>query len=63
MAALDLPIPQYPENLLLLVETQDTVLDYRDAVNYYRNCHQIILQGGDHGFTRFVELLPFIEIF
>jgi uncharacterized protein len=63
LAALDLPAPQNPENLLLLVETQDTVLDYRDAVNYYRNCHQIILQGGDHGFTRFVDLLSFIDTF
>lgn len=63
LAGLDLPQPGYPENLLLLVETGDSVLDYRDAVNYYRNCHQMIFQGGDHGFTRFAELLPFIDAF
>jgi predicted esterase YcpF (UPF0227 family) len=63
LAALDLPSPLHPQNLLLLVETQDSILDYRDAVNFYKNCHQIVLQGGDHGFTRFVELLPFIDIF
>lgn len=63
LAALDLPAPLHPENLLLLVETGDEALDYRDAVNYYRNTHRIILQGGDHGFTRFADLLPFIDIF
>jgi predicted esterase YcpF (UPF0227 family) len=63
LAGLDLSQPGHPENLLLLVETGDDVLDYRDAVNYYRECHQMIFQGGDHGFTRFAGLLPFIDVF
>ncbi len=63
LASFDLSQPGHPENLLLLVETGDEVLDYRDAVNYYRECHQMIFQGGDHGFTRFVDLLPFIDRF
>jgi predicted esterase YcpF (UPF0227 family) len=63
LAKLDQAAPQHPENLLLLVESGDEVLDYRDAVCHYRDCHQIILRGGDHGFTRFVELLPFIDRF
>jgi predicted esterase YcpF (UPF0227 family) len=63
LAAMDEPAPAQPSNTLLLVETGDEVLDYRDAVAYYRDCHQIILQGGDHGFSRFVDLLPFIDHF
>ncbi|HYP67690.1 MAG TPA: YqiA/YcfP family alpha/beta fold hydrolase [Thiobacillaceae bacterium] len=63
LASFDLPQPRHAENLLLLLETGDSVLDYRDAVNYYRNCHQIIFQGGDHGFTRFVDLLSCIDRF
>jgi uncharacterized protein len=63
LAAMDEPAPAQPTNLLLLVETGDEVLDYKDAVAYYRDCHQIILQGGDHGFTRFADLLPFIDAF
>lgn len=63
LAELDLPTPLHPENLLLMVETGDSVLDSQDAVHYYRNCHQIVLCGGDHGFTRFADLLPFIDCF
>jgi predicted esterase YcpF (UPF0227 family) len=63
LGSLDLPAPAHSANLLLLVETGDSVLDYRDAVNYYRECHQMIFQGGDHGFTRFADVLPFIDRF
>ena len=38
-----------PERYLLLVATGDEVLDYRQAVDRYRGCRQIIVQGGDHG--------------
>lgn len=44
-----------PENFLLLVEKGDALLDYRDAVQKYRGCRQIVLEGGDHSFTRFDE--------
>lgn len=47
-----------PERYLLMVETGDEVLDYRDAVQRYAGCEQMILPGGDHSFTRFPELLP-----
>ena len=43
----------YPENFLLLAETGDEVLDYRQAVVKYAGCRQVVLQGGDHSFTRF----------
>ena len=47
-----------PERYLLLVETGDEVLDYRQAVARYAGCRQIVLDGGDHSFTRFPDLLP-----
>ena len=43
---------------MLLVETGDEVLDYRQAVARYAGCRQIVLDGGDHSFTRFPDLLP-----
>jgi len=47
-----------PENYLLLVETGDEVLDYRQAVARYAGCRQMVFEGGDHSFTHFAELLP-----
>jgi predicted esterase YcpF (UPF0227 family) len=38
---------------LLLVTTGDEVLDYREAVTKYRGCEQIVVEGGDHGFSGF----------
>jgi len=54
-----LEVPQVnPERYLLLVETGDEVLDYRKAVAHYAGCRQRVLEGGDHSFTRFADLLP-----
>ena len=47
-----------PEGYLLMVETGDEVLDYRQAVCRYAGSRQIVLPGGDHSFTRFPEMLP-----
>jgi predicted esterase YcpF (UPF0227 family) len=47
-------------NYFLLVETGDEVLDYREAVAFYSGARQTVLEGGDHGFTRFTEYLPSI---
>jgi predicted esterase YcpF (UPF0227 family) len=47
-----------PSRYLLLVETGDEVLDYRQAVTRYVGCRQIVCEGGDHSFTRFPEFLP-----
>ena len=53
LAALDVPAISQPERYLLLVQTGDEVLDYRDAVAYYAGATQIIEDGGDHGFAGF----------
>lgn len=47
-----------PARYFLLVESGDEVLDYRQAVARYAGCHQLVLQGGDHSFTRFGEYVP-----
>jgi predicted esterase YcpF (UPF0227 family) len=46
-----------PERYLLMVQTGDEVLDYRDAVERYRGAAQHVTQGGDHGFSSFGEHL------
>ena len=52
-AALDVPQLKDPARCLLMVQTGDEVLDYREAVAYYKGAQQIIEQGGDHSFTNF----------
>ena len=47
-----------PVRYLLLVETGDEVLDYRQAVARYAGCRQLVFAGGNHSFLRFPELLP-----
>ena len=46
-----------PERYWLLAEKGDEVLDYREAVTYFAGARQDILEGGDHGFTRFADTL------
>ena len=47
-----------PERYLLLVESGDEVLDHRQALTRYAGCRQIVVDGGDHSFTRFPDFLP-----
>jgi predicted esterase YcpF (UPF0227 family) len=60
LAALRVERLTRPEDHLLLVETGDEVLDYREAVGYFAGARQIVLEGGDHGFTRFADYIPTI---
>ncbi|NWG87528.1 MAG: esterase [Hydrogenophilaceae bacterium] len=60
LRALRVPAISRPERYLLLVETGDEVLDYREAVTYFQGARQIVLEGGDHGFSRFAEYIPTI---
>lgn len=47
-----------PQNLLILVQTGDETLDYRDAVKYYADCPQVVEPGGDHRFQNYEKHLP-----
>ncbi len=61
--AMDLPIIQHPDNLLVLLEKGDEVLDYRWAESFYSDCNQFIFNGGNHSFTRLEQLFEFIDRF
>lgn len=60
LAALDVARITRPERYLLMVQTGDEVLDYRDAVSYYAGARHIIETGGDHGFVDFARHLSTI---
>ena len=60
LRAIEVPKLSHPENVLLLAETGDEVLDYRQAVAKYAGCRQVVLPGGDHSFTRFGEYMDTI---
>ena len=47
-----------PERYLLLLETGDEVLDYREAVSKYAGARMVIREGGDHMLQSFPEHLP-----
>ena len=49
-----------PQRYLLLIETGDEVLDYREAVEKYRGARQIVIEGGDHSLQSFPQHIPLI---
>jgi uncharacterized protein len=51
------------ERYLLLLETGDEVLDYRQAVRKYEGARMVIREGGDHTLQSFTEHLPRILAF
>ncbi|TKB47201.1 YqiA/YcfP family alpha/beta fold hydrolase [Thalassotalea mangrovi] len=53
----------HPENFLVMVQTGDEVLDYRQAVEKYQQCQMIVQQGGDHSFVGFANMLDNIVNF
>lgn len=58
LKALDVnPITQ-PERYLLLTQTGDETLDYRQGVEKYAGCQHKIQQGGSHGFDGFENEIP-----
>lgn len=57
MAALTVPAISHPKRYWLLAEQGDEVLDYRQAVDLYRDARQTVLAGGDHSFTRWEDYL------
>ncbi|MGE5169756.1 MAG: YqiA/YcfP family alpha/beta fold hydrolase [Rudaea sp.] len=47
-----------PSRYLLLVQTGDEVLDYREAVRFYAGAWQWVEGGGDHAFRDFAGHIP-----
>ena len=52
-----------PERYFLMVETGDEALDYRQAVAKYRGAQQLVIEGGDHGFSDFADYLDRVFAF
>jgi predicted esterase YcpF (UPF0227 family) len=63
LQSLDLPAPLHPNNILFMQERGDEVLDWQTGLAYYRDCHQLVFAGGDHGFTRYRAVLDLIDHF
>ena len=47
-----------PERYLLMVQSGDEVLDWREAVAYYGGAWQFVQGGGDHAFQDFEAQIP-----
>lgn len=57
LRTIEVPRISRPQDFLLLAETGDEVLDYRQAVAKYAGARQVVLEGGDHSFTRWPDYL------
>lgn len=60
LAALAVERITRPERYLLLVQTGDEVLDFREAIAFYAGAFQSVEGGGDHAFRRFASWIPAI---
>jgi predicted esterase YcpF (UPF0227 family) len=49
-----------PERYLLLAQTGDELLDWRQAVAFYAGGWQFIQGGGDHAYRGFAERVPLV---
>lgn len=61
--AMTLLSPKEPNNLFVMLERGDETLDWKKAAAYYQDCHQLVYRDGDHGFTRFDDVLELMDRF
>ncbi|WP_114327510.1 YqiA/YcfP family alpha/beta fold hydrolase [Candidatus Colwellia aromaticivorans] len=54
---------QQKNNYLVMVQTDDEVLNYQEAVKKYQHCRLVVEEGGDHSFVDFEQHLPVIADF
>lgn len=66
LKALDVQSIASPNSFWLLQQTEDEVLDYRQAVNKFVFSKQTVEQGGDHSFVGFerypAKIIEFLEL-
>ncbi|MBS9783408.1 MAG: hypothetical protein KGV46_02520 [Pasteurella sp.] len=60
---MDIEVIKNPNNFLLMVEKEDETLDYKLALDLYKDCNQLIFNGGNHSFSRFKQVLALIDEF
>lgn len=63
MVALDVASTAQPQQYLLLTQTDDETLDYRQAVDKLSDSPMLVQLGGDHGFQQFEAVIPAIVAF
>ena len=56
----DVPRLSQPRDFLILVQTGDETLDYRQAVEKFSSASCIVRQGGSHSYENFHSELPII---
>ena len=39
-----------PDSVMVMLQKKDLLQDYQQAIDYYKDCNQIILNGGKHCF-------------
>lgn len=54
---------QYPANFMVMVQTGDETLDYREAVSKFSDSRLVIRENGDHSYQGYDRELPAIEAF
>lgn len=47
--------PACTQNIKVLLQSDDEILDYHRAENYYRQAEVVVIEGGDHGFQNFEQ--------
>ena len=57
LITLNVKEPKSPENIWVLLQQEDEVLDYRDALKKYKACKMTCEEGGDHSFIGFERYL------
>ncbi|WP_038178208.1 esterase YqiA [Vibrio rhizosphaerae] len=66
LKGLDIEVLPDPSQFWLLQQMGDEVLDYRQAVDKFRDARQTVEQGGDHSFVGFeryaAAILEFLEL-
>ncbi len=63
LKAIYCPELQDPSRYLLLVQTADDTIDYRESVDKFVGSHQFVQPGGSHGFEQFEALIPAVQAF
>ncbi len=57
------PTLHHPERFLVLLETGDEVLNYKEAAERFSQSHLIVKGGGDHSYTDYAKRWPSIQNF
>jgi predicted esterase YcpF (UPF0227 family) len=66
LKVLDTPLISQPDDFWLLQQTEDEVLDYRQAVAHFKGAKQTVEEGGDHSFIDFerypAQIIEFLKL-